>query len=64
MSAYFIVTFPGIYLSTLSQNFDPGGRPGHRVHGGSLNGLRVGKIAHLVKFLDLASKIDVMDVGW
>ena len=47
-------TFPRIYLGTLSQNFDPGGPPGHPVHGGSLKGPRVGKIAHLVKFLDLA----------
>ena len=47
-------TFPEIYLSTLSQNFDPGGPPGHRAHGRSLKGLKVGKIAHLVKFLDFA----------
>ena len=64
ISPRFFATFPRIYLSTLSQNVDPGGPPGHRIHGGSLKGPRVGKIAHLVKFLDFAYKIDVIHVEW
>ena len=34
--------------------FRPGGPQGQPVHRGSLKGPRVGKIAHLVKFLDFA----------